>query len=164
MNVFRFSSPAKRTKNANNATHYVKLGKKRRDSSKRNDYITSQRVIIKAIIIICCPWRGVGPGGEQRFWGGVWKDSPSWKDKTRNGNRNPEWSAQIYFQKAQLKKNMNFEHWVSGLIFSGTCCTTKAIVKACQVQKECLGGWCDYVKLEVCMIVAPVYIGLHWLA
>ena len=55
MNVFSFSSPAKKTSwyNANNATHYVKLGKKRRESSKRNYYIISPRVIIKAIIIIC---------------------------------------------------------------------------------------------------------------
>ena len=52
MNVFSFSSPAKRTNNANNASHYVKLGKKRRESSKHNYYIISPRVIIKAIIII----------------------------------------------------------------------------------------------------------------
>jgi len=32
--------------------HYLKLGKKRRESSKRNYYIISPRVIIKAIIII----------------------------------------------------------------------------------------------------------------
>ena len=38
--------------NANNATHYVKLGTKRCESSKRNYYIISSRVIIKAIIII----------------------------------------------------------------------------------------------------------------
>jgi len=38
--------------NANNATHYVKLDKKRRESSKRIYYIISPRVIIKAIIII----------------------------------------------------------------------------------------------------------------
>jgi len=31
--------------------HSLKLGKKRRESSKRNDYIISPRVIIKAIII-----------------------------------------------------------------------------------------------------------------
>ena len=31
--------------------HYVKLGKKRRESSNRNYYIISPRVIIKAIII-----------------------------------------------------------------------------------------------------------------
>jgi len=53
MNVFShgFSSPAKRTNNANNATHYVKLGKKRQESSKRNYYIISPRVRIKAITI-----------------------------------------------------------------------------------------------------------------
>jgi len=52
MNVFTFSSLAKRTNNANNATHYVKLGKKTRKSSKRNYNIISPRVIIKAVIII----------------------------------------------------------------------------------------------------------------
>jgi len=53
MNVFPvFHHLKKRTNNANNATHYVKLGKKRRESSKRNYYIISPRVIIKAIIII----------------------------------------------------------------------------------------------------------------
>ena len=36
----------------NNATHYVKLCKKRRKSSRRNYYIISPRMIIKAIIII----------------------------------------------------------------------------------------------------------------
>jgi len=51
MNVFQFFIICKRTNNANNATHYVKLGKKRRESSKRNYYIISPRVIIKAIII-----------------------------------------------------------------------------------------------------------------
>jgi len=39
MNVFQFFIICKRTNNANNATHYVKLGKKRRESSKRNYYI-----------------------------------------------------------------------------------------------------------------------------
>jgi len=38
--------------NANNATFYVKLDKKRRESSKRNHYIVSPKVIIKAIDII----------------------------------------------------------------------------------------------------------------
>ena len=54
MNVFQFFiiCTGKRTNDANNATHYVKLGKKRRESSKRNYYIISPRVIIKAIIII----------------------------------------------------------------------------------------------------------------
>jgi len=51
MNVFQFSITCKRTNNVNNATYYVKLGKKRRESSKRNYYIVSPRVIIKAIII-----------------------------------------------------------------------------------------------------------------
>jgi len=49
---FRFFIICKRTNNANNATHYVKLDKKRRESSKRNYYIISPRVIIKAIIIM----------------------------------------------------------------------------------------------------------------
>jgi len=53
MNVSQFFITRKRTNNTNNATHYVKLGKKRRKSSKRNNYIISPRVIIKAIIIMC---------------------------------------------------------------------------------------------------------------
>jgi len=55
MNIFSFSSPAKRTNNANNAnnaTDYVKLGKKRRESFKRNYYIISARMIVKAILIL----------------------------------------------------------------------------------------------------------------
>ena len=52
MNVFQFFIICKRTNNSNNATHDVKLGKKRRESSKRNYYIISPRAIIKAIIII----------------------------------------------------------------------------------------------------------------
>jgi len=52
MNVFQFFITCKTTNSANNATHYVKLGKKRQESSKRNYYITSPRVIIKVIIII----------------------------------------------------------------------------------------------------------------
>jgi len=51
MNVFLFFITCKRTNNANNATHNVKLDKKRREISKRNYYIISSRVIIKAIII-----------------------------------------------------------------------------------------------------------------
>ena len=51
MNVFQFFIICKRTNNANNATHYVKLGKKGRESSKRNYYIISPSVIIKAIVI-----------------------------------------------------------------------------------------------------------------
>ena len=54
MNVFQFFIICKRTNNANNASHYVKLGKKRQESSKRNCYIISSRVIIKAIIITLC--------------------------------------------------------------------------------------------------------------
>jgi len=53
MNVFQFFIICKRTNNANNATHYVKIGKKRREGSKRNYYIISPSVIKKAVIIIC---------------------------------------------------------------------------------------------------------------
>jgi len=60
MNVFQFYIICKRTNNANNATHYVKLGKKRRESSKRNYYIISPRVIIKAIIVIYLTSRSHG--------------------------------------------------------------------------------------------------------
>jgi len=57
---FSFSSPAKRTNNtkrtnnANNATHYVRIGKETRESSKRNYHIISPgpRVMIAAIIIV----------------------------------------------------------------------------------------------------------------
>jgi len=52
MNIFQFFITCKRTNNANNATQYVKLVKERRQSSKRNYYMISSRVIIKAIIII----------------------------------------------------------------------------------------------------------------
>jgi len=52
MNVLQFFITCKRTNDANNDTHYVKLRKKRRESSKRNYYVISPRVIIKAIIII----------------------------------------------------------------------------------------------------------------
>ena len=48
MNSFHYSFTCKRTNNANNATHYVKLGKKRQERSKRNYYIISPRVITKA--------------------------------------------------------------------------------------------------------------------
>jgi len=47
MNVFQVFITCKMTNNANNATHYVKLGKKSRKSSKRNYYIISPRVIKK---------------------------------------------------------------------------------------------------------------------
>jgi len=49
----RFSSFAERTTNANNATHHVKQGQKRRESFICNYYIISQTAIIKAIIIMC---------------------------------------------------------------------------------------------------------------
>jgi len=51
MNVFQFFITCKRTDNANNATQYVKLVKNGQESFKRNYYIISPRVIIKAIII-----------------------------------------------------------------------------------------------------------------
>jgi len=46
--VFRHLQKDKQSKKR----HSLKLGKKRRESSKRNHYIISPRVIIKAIIII----------------------------------------------------------------------------------------------------------------
>jgi len=49
MNVFHHLQKDKQRKQRNS----LKLGKKRRESSKRNYYIISPRVIIKAIIIIC---------------------------------------------------------------------------------------------------------------
>jgi len=72
MNVFQFFIICKRTNNANNATHYVKLGKKRRESSKRNYYIISPRVIIKAIIIMrrCNNFRSLS------WW--LWTQTPTW--------------------------------------------------------------------------------------
>ena len=51
-NVFSFSSPAKRTNNANTSTHYVKLLKKRLKSSERSHYIIFPRVTIKAVTIM----------------------------------------------------------------------------------------------------------------
>jgi len=48
---FQFFITCKRINNAINDIHYVKLGKKGRESSKRNYYIISPRVITKAIII-----------------------------------------------------------------------------------------------------------------
>jgi len=65
MNVFSFSSPAIKTNDANNITDYVKLGKKRRESSERNSYIISSRMMIKAIIIIGFLARS---GKVQFFW------------------------------------------------------------------------------------------------
>jgi len=50
---FQFFITCNSTNNANNATHYVKLVKKRRESSKRDHYFISPRVkIIKAIVTI----------------------------------------------------------------------------------------------------------------
>jgi len=51
MNVCQFFITCKRTNNANNTTHCVKLGKKRRKSSKRNYYIFSPSVKTEAIIV-----------------------------------------------------------------------------------------------------------------
>jgi len=65
MNVFQFFITCKSTNNANNATHYVKLGKKRRESSKRNYYIMSPRVIIKPIIIIWADQPSIFPSSAQ---------------------------------------------------------------------------------------------------
>jgi len=41
----------KRINKGNNANHYVKLGKKKQESSERNYHIISQRVTVNAIII-----------------------------------------------------------------------------------------------------------------
>ena len=49
---WRWINCSKQRKYYCDATHYVKLGQKRRESSKRNYYTISPRVIIKAIIII----------------------------------------------------------------------------------------------------------------
>ena len=51
MIFFQFFITCERTNNAINAALNVKLGKKRRKSSKRNYYIISPRVIVQAIII-----------------------------------------------------------------------------------------------------------------
>jgi len=50
MNVFLFFITCKRTNNANNATYYVKLVKKRRKSSKPNYYIISMMRLRKGIV------------------------------------------------------------------------------------------------------------------
>jgi len=58
MNVFQFFiMTGKGTNYANNVTHYLKLGRKRRESSTRNYHIISPTVMIKAIIIT-----------EERWW------------------------------------------------------------------------------------------------
>jgi len=49
---FQFLSSAKRTNSVNNDNYYVKIGKKRRESSERNFDIISPRVILNAIITI----------------------------------------------------------------------------------------------------------------
>jgi len=65
MNVFQFSIICKRTNNANNGTYYVKLGLERRESSQRNCFIFSSRLIIQAIIIILLVGGlSVGGGGS----------------------------------------------------------------------------------------------------
>ena len=65
---FQFLITCKRTNNANNATDKVKLSKKRWKSSKRNYYIISPRVTVKAIIIITRAYQD--PAEEWRgYWG-----------------------------------------------------------------------------------------------
>jgi len=49
--MFSVSHHLQKDNNANNATHYAKLGEKGRKKSKPNYYIISLRVIIKALII-----------------------------------------------------------------------------------------------------------------
>ena len=75
MNVSQFFIICKMTNSTNNATQYVKLGKKKRESSKRNYYIISPRVIIKAIVInyanraslkrACRGWRRLQNNGKR---------------------------------------------------------------------------------------------------
>jgi len=55
MDVSQFATTCKKTKNTNNATHYVKPGKKRRENFKRNYYSISPKVIIIAMIIMGLP-------------------------------------------------------------------------------------------------------------
>jgi len=52
MHVFQFFITCRRTNNANDATHYVKIHKSRRKRSKRNYFIIVPRVMMKAIIIM----------------------------------------------------------------------------------------------------------------
>ena len=76
MNVFTFSSPAKRTNNAFNAIQYVKLGKKRCVSSKCSYYIISSRAIIKAIMVNAAGLLDRARRQEHALWGvGMW----NWK-------------------------------------------------------------------------------------
>ena len=82
----QYSPASKRTINANNATHYVKLGKKRRESSKRNYYIRVSQVFLNTcmrvgggigsgvcfslFMVSACYWRGrlcFGRGRDRGF-------------------------------------------------------------------------------------------------
>jgi len=75
MNVFQLVMTCKRTNNANNATRYVKLGKKRRKISKCNCYILSPRVVIKVIIIV----HDLSFFHQKRLWF-IWKKPAANKD------------------------------------------------------------------------------------
>ena len=96
--MFQFFIIYKRTNNANHATNYVKLGKKRREISKRNYYIISPREIIEAIIIMLkairslCQGRNIEKGkniGIVRGWElrkkGQKKIIPGTQSKARAG-------------------------------------------------------------------------------
>jgi len=91
---FQFFITHHRTNNSNNATHYAKLGKKRRECSKRKYYIISPRVSIKAIIII-----GAGSSlgvrkGADSFMGNV-------RGERRSGKRVVIFAVKIAFIIAQ---------------------------------------------------------------
>jgi len=64
--------------------HSLKLGKKRRESSKRNYYIISLRVIIKAIIIIYAgnPINLRSLAATEGTWGGDFAPAYPWRSVT----------------------------------------------------------------------------------
>jgi len=68
MNFSVFHHLQKDKQRKHKATHDVKLDKKRPESSKRNQYIISARVIIKAIIIIRLA-TGAFPGSDASVGG-----------------------------------------------------------------------------------------------
>ena len=115
MNVFQFFISFKRTNNANNAAHYVKLGTKRRESSKRDYYTISPWVIIKAIIIKATS------SSLQLL---VFLDFPSdnglkWPGSARGPEQSLEWSRYKCIFPAQTCKNIKLNA-VCGLKQNGT--------------------------------------------
>ena len=102
MNVCQFSTTFKRTNNANNAIQYVKLGKKRRESSKCNYYNIYPWVIIQAIIIKATS------SSLQLL---VFFDFPSnnalkWPGSARGLERSLEWSRHNCIFPAQTCRNI----------------------------------------------------------